>query len=160
MCGEFFYNSDGRKERGLRFECRRCSACCRYDPGTVSLSENDLLRLMDWSGLGRDAFIEKYCRWVEMPSGNGFPVERLCLREKPGYDCILWDNGCTAYEARPLQCSSFPFWEYLVEDGDLWNSQAAGCPGMNRGKLHSPEEIRGWLEKRKREPFIEKILKK
>ncbi|HQO67077.1 MAG TPA: YkgJ family cysteine cluster protein, partial [Spirochaetales bacterium] len=27
---------------GLRFECARCSACCRYEPGYVFLSADDL----------------------------------------------------------------------------------------------------------------------
>ena len=30
---------------GLRFECTRCSRCCRHTPGYVFLSENDVERL-------------------------------------------------------------------------------------------------------------------
>lgn len=158
MSNDFFYND--RKEKGLRFECRRCSACCRYDPGTVSLSENDLSKLIVWSGLERDDFIEKYCRWVEISRCGDVAEERLCLKEKPGYDCILWDKGCTAYDARPLQCSSFPFWDYLVKDERLWENQAGECPGINQGQIHSHEEILSWLKKREQEPFIARPVEK
>ncbi|HUX21603.1 MAG TPA: YkgJ family cysteine cluster protein, partial [Spirochaetia bacterium] len=30
---------------GLRFECTRCDACCRHEPGYVFLSQTDLRRL-------------------------------------------------------------------------------------------------------------------
>lgn len=143
---------------GLRFGCVRCSACCRFDPGTVSLSENDVQRLLEWSKLGRDAFVEAYCRWVPWPLPDGTPAERLCLKEKANYDCIFWDGGCTAYEARPLQCSSYPFWEGVLRDEDCWNAHAADCPGMNGGPLHSLAEIDAWLEKRRGEPFVTKRL--
>lgn len=139
---------------GLRFQCQKCSACCRFDPGIVSLSENDLNRLVAWAGIPRSVFLERYCRWVSVVSPSGKTETRLCLQEKPDYDCILWDNGCTAYEARPLQCRSFPFWESVLQNESSWNSMAAECPGINCGNLHCGEEISGWLEKRKNEPFI------
>lgn len=135
---------------GLRFECKRCSACCRHDPGFVYLSENDLERLTAWSALGRDEFIGKYCRWVSRGSNE----EYLCLLEKPGYDCILWDNGCIAYDARPLQCSSYPFWSSLLRDEDWWEANARDCPGINSGRLYTAEEIERHLERRRREPYV------
>lgn len=90
---------------GLNFSCTRCSACCRFDPGFVFLSEHDLSRLLEWATMPKDEFIKVYCRWV--PKDDGF--EYLSLKEKPNYDCILWDDGCKAYTARPRQCSDFPF---------------------------------------------------
>ncbi len=33
--------------RGLRFECTRCSRCCRHNPGYVFLSPVDLARLAE-----------------------------------------------------------------------------------------------------------------
>lgn len=135
---------------GLHFECQRCSGCCRHDPGFVYLSEQDLVRLLDWSAMERDAFISSYCRWV--PRGDG--QEYLCLLEKPGYDCILWDNGCIAYESRPYQCSSYPFWQSLLTDEDWWDANAQDCPGIGKGRLYSREEIEERLEKRRKEPYI------
>lgn len=135
---------------GLRFSCQRCSSCCRFDPGYVNLSEKDVASLMDWSGLDRPSFIARYCRWVQKSDG----FEYLCLLEKPGYDCILWDNGCIAYMARPFQCSSYPFWPSLLSDEDWWEANGRDCPGVNQGTLHGREEIEAYLTRRKAEPYI------
>lgn len=143
MCDVFYKN-------GLRFSCKRCSSCCRFDPGIVNLSSQDLIRLLEWSSLNENGFIEKYCRWVPKPDG----YEYLCLLEKPNFDCILWDNGCLAYEHRPYQCSSYPFWPSLVSDEDWWEANAADCPGVNSGALHSREEIDSYLTRRRAEPYI------
>lgn len=138
--------------KGLRFSCQRCSACCRHDPGFVHLSENDLNRLCSWSSLAREDFISTYCRWVDRSDG----YEYLCLLEKRNYDCILWDNGCIAYEYRPYQCSSYPFWPSLLIDEDWWEANAQDCPGVNQGRLYTKEEIESFLSKRRAEPYIRK----
>lgn len=135
---------------GLRFSCKRCSSCCRFDPGIVNLSRDDLDRLLEWSGLAEGAFIETYCRWV--PKADGY--DYLCLLEKKNFDCILWDNGCTAYENRPFQCSSYPFWPSLLSDEDWWESNAQDCPGVNQGALHESAEIEEYLTRRRAEPYI------
>ena len=53
-------------------------------------------------------FVEKYCRWADYYYGE----QVLALLEKKNYDCILWENGCSAE-----------------------------CPGMNKGKTWTYEEI-------------------
>ncbi len=135
---------------GLLFTCLQCSACCRHDPGFVYLSEKDLEKLQKWSTLDRDTFISTFCRWV--PCADG--LDYLTLKEKPDYDCILWENGCTAYENRPLQCSAFPFWASLLQDEDWWNAAAADCPGMNKGAFHDAGVIQEHLHRRRAEPCI------
>ena len=135
---------------GLCFSCDRCSGCCRYDPGFVYLSPRDLQNLQTWASLERAVFIQKYCRWVLQ--GDGY--EYLCLKELPNYDCILWDNGCIAYNYRPFQCSSYPFWDYLLENEQRWNANARSCSGINRGKWYSAEEIQGFLDTAKQFPVI------
>ncbi|EFW37495.1 YkgJ family cysteine cluster protein [Treponema phagedenis] len=137
-------------ESGLYFSCTRCSVCCRFDPGFVYLSETDFTNLLHWSELSEDDFIKKYCRWVEKNDG----YEYLCLQEKPNYDCILWNEGCVAYQYRPLQCSAYPFWSSLLVDEDWWNVNATGCPGCNQGAYHAPEEIRAALLKERLQPPI------
>jgi hypothetical protein len=134
---------------GLRFECTRCDACCRHEPGYVFLSETDLLRLAEAKGLSRDSLIEKYCRTVQIGA-----LRMLSLNEKPNFDCIFWDNGCTVYDGRPLQCRSYPFWGSNVATEEAWQATAAVCPGANRGKLHRKKEIDRWLNARHRDPPI------
>jgi Fe-S-cluster containining protein len=134
---------------GVRFSCKRCSACCRHDPGFVFLTPSDLAHLAEWASLTESQFIEVYCRWV--PSGDG---ERLSLREKSNYDCILWDSGCIAYGARPIQCSTFPFWDNLLLDEDVWEAHTTGCPGMNSGEFHDIIEIEHRAKLRRKESII------
>jgi Fe-S-cluster containining protein len=141
---------DSFYRNGLKFSCQRCSSCCRHDPGIVNISRVDLDNLLKWSNLDEDRFISEYCRWVPKPDG----FEYLCLKEKENFDCILWDNGCLAYELRPFQCSSYPFWAALVQDEDWWEANAQECPGVNKGPIHNKEEIEAYLTRRRAEPYI------
>ena len=93
-------------------------------------------------------FVAKYCRWADYYYGS----QVLALLEKKNYDCILWENGCSAYEARPVQCSTYPFWSWMIQDEKTWNECAADCPGMNKGKVWPVEEI----EKNKK-AYVENI---
>ncbi len=124
-------------KNGLKFSCKMCSYCCRGEPGFVYLSRNDLNRFLVKLDIEEKDFIEKYCRWVPYYDGS----EVLCLNEKPNYDCIFWKDGCSAYEARPVQCSTYPFWDFLLKDEQSWNDAAKDCPGMNNGEFHPYEEI-------------------
>lgn len=144
MSEEKFY------ENGLRFECQKCSACCRHDPGYVFLTRTDLDDLMKETGLIEADFLKKYCTVVDL---GGF--KRISLIEKPNYDCIFWkDGGCTVYKARPVQCRTFPFWISNIEDKADWERTAADCPGIGKGRLVSKEEIEKRVAERQKEPML------
>ena len=130
--------------KGLRFQCTNCSNCCRHDPGYVFLNEEDRQALMSITKLSRRDFISTYCRIVDI---HGF--KRVSLIEKPNYDCIFWaDGGCTVYQARPVQCRSYPFWSPFLESREDWDQLEASCPGVNQGRLHSRKKIEQWLDMR------------
>ncbi|MDR1868907.1 MAG: YkgJ family cysteine cluster protein [Treponema sp.] len=135
---------------GLKFSCKRCSACCRYEAGFVYLSKNDMEKLTGELKTDSENFIKSYCRWVTDRRGK----EVLSLREKGNKDCIFWDKCCKIYDARPLQCRTFPFWESIVSSAQSWEIAASGCPGMNSGKLHTGKAITDCLEKRSAQPII------
>ena len=138
-------------ESGLRFECTRCSKCCRHTPGYVFLSSADLDVLAKASSLTNTQFLDRYCRKVDLGLAR-----RISLREKPNMDCILWENGgCSRYGSRPLQCRSFPFWSACVASDEEWQIHARNCPGMGKGVVHSKQEIEGWLNRRVEEGFLE-----
>ncbi len=128
-------------DNGLKFSCNRCSDCCRLSPGVVYLTYDDLHRLCAKFQLEEDQFISMYCRWLWYVDNT----EVLCLKEMKNYDCVLWKKecGCTAYEARPLQCSTYPFWSWMIEDKETWDSCAKDCPGINAkdGKIWTKEQI-------------------
>jgi Fe-S-cluster containining protein len=73
------------------------------------VKKEEILALAAFFGIKEDEFILQYLSKI------GF---RYTLKEMPfkdGFACVLFDaksNGCKAYEARPSQCRSFPFWEH------------------------------------------------
>jgi Fe-S-cluster containining protein len=138
--------------QGLRFSCARCSECCRIDPGFVFLRENDLELLVSALKMKYTEFIKRYCRWVPGAGGG----EQLSLKEKANYDCVFWSHGCSLYEARPLQCRTYPFWPSVIASRKAW--EAARCPGMGRGTLYSRGEIEVLLAQQRAEPIIERAL--
>lgn len=47
--------------------------------------------------------------------------------------CKYFDNGkCGVYEARPVQCRTFPFWPELMSP-QSWNALKPVCPGIGKG---------------------------
>lgn len=110
-------------KNGVGFSCSQCSACCRYEPGFVFLYEKDITPLLTVLNLDFASFVEKYCRWVDLHDG----YEYLSLIETAKYDCIFWKDGCSVYEARPLQCRAFPFWVDALSSLDSWLGTTAGC---------------------------------
>ena len=154
--------------QGLNFSCKRCSACCRFEAGYVFLSRKDASLLCAALSMDYDSFLKTYCRWVPEKSGS----QQLSLKEKSNYDCVFWnsrqsdgslvnqgcfvDEGCFVYEARPLQCRTFPFWPSIMRSKHNWKMTAEDCPGMNQGALHSEDSIREMLSMRQAEPIISK----
>jgi len=136
-------------DQGLKFECTQCHACCRHDPGYVFLSRQDLDTLALGVEVSPKEFIEKYTRWVDLGQG---PV--LSLREKKNYDCIFWDQGCTVYAHRPVQCRTYPFWEGPLSSAEKWKWEGRFCPGINTGKLRKKEEIEAALANRRSNPVL------
>jgi Fe-S-cluster containining protein len=84
-----------------------------------------------------ETFIAAHCRRLWRDGG-----EILALKEKSNYDCVFWQEGCTVYQVRPLQCRTYPFWSRILASRAAWDAEAAECPGMNHGELHSADEIR------------------
>lgn len=134
---------------GLRFECTRCGACCRYEPGFVFLSKNDIRRLASVLKSEEKDFVRRYCRIV-MHGGK----KRVSLKEKNNYDCVFWkDGGCIVYNARPFQCRSYPFWSTFLGAKMSWENEKQSCPGIGTGPLYSKEEINRWLALKREEDY-------
>ena len=97
------------------------------------VNEEEMERISAFLGLDRKTFRNRYLVL-------GF--KGYSLREKGNYDCVFLDNGrCTIYPLRPRQCRRFPFWPELLRSRRNWDRYARNCPGMNRGRLYSCEEI-------------------
>ncbi|MGE4583347.1 MAG: YkgJ family cysteine cluster protein [Sphaerochaeta sp.] len=125
-------------EEGLQFACKEgCNYCCSCEPGFVFLSREDLERLVRFTALAEEKFINTYCRKVPM---GGFSM--LSLLERDNFDCIfLTKQGCSVYEARPRQCRTYPFWRNVMESKESWEQEKQACPGIGSGRVYSKEEI-------------------
>jgi Fe-S-cluster containining protein len=120
---------------GLAFTCTRCGACCTGAPGYVWVNEEQIEALSQFLGESIAEFTRRYVRRVG---------PRLSLVERPNGDCVFWDReaGCTVYPARPVQCRTWPFWPENIESPEDWRDTTHGCPGADKGRWHSLEEIR------------------
>ncbi|WP_165250850.1 YkgJ family cysteine cluster protein [Paludisphaera soli] len=119
---------------GLSFSCTKCGACCTGAPGYVWVDAEEVAALARHRGETPDEFSLRFVRKVG---------RRYSLIERPGGDCIFWDReaGCTVYEARPVQCRTWPFWPENVESPEDWEAVTEICPGSGKGKHYSAEEI-------------------
>jgi Fe-S-cluster containining protein len=76
------------------------------------------------------------------------------IEEPKNKDCIFLytqDNTkrCRIYPVRPNQCRTWPFWASKLTSARTWNEAARKCPGINRGRLYSCEEIERLKKQRK-----------
>jgi len=130
---------------GVRFECQRSGRCCvsRGGYGYVYLTLADRRLLAASLGLPTREFTKRYCEKTE---------GHIHLKEKPGRgECLFLDGtSCGVYEARPVQCRTWPFWPELMKPKEWCREVRDFCPGVGKGRLHSEDEIEKVLEIQRR----------
>lgn len=124
---------------GLHFRCFQCGSCCGGLPGYVWVSKEEILSISSYLGVSPVEFERLYLRRVG---------SRYSLKEKINYDCVFLERDgslgrCKIYPVRPQQCRTWPFWHCNLRDPDSWAEAGSRCPGINRGRLYSAEEIEG-----------------
>jgi Fe-S-cluster containining protein len=136
-------------EDGLSFQCTTCGNCCTGGPGFVWLSDVEVDRFAEHLKMEKVAFLKKYCRLI---GGRVSLKERKNFRNE--YDCVFLkeidideagkirkQRVCTAYEVRPLQCRTWPFWDGNLASKKAWKEAGVRCPGMNKGRAFTREQI-------------------
>jgi Fe-S-cluster containining protein len=118
---------------GLRFRCTACGQCCTGEPGHVWVTPAEVRRIAKARGLSTRAFQKRFVVRVG---------KRLSLRELENGDCaMLKDGRCTVYRAKPLRCTTYPFWPVLVESEKDWREEASRCEGIGQGDRYARDEI-------------------
>ncbi len=91
--------------------CKECQGkCCIGESGNVFATKEELKNLREHLGLDEKEFTLRYLRKVGL---------RMSFKEvefEDGYACIFFDQvhkNCSIYNFRPMQCRTFPFWEYF-----------------------------------------------
>lgn len=94
-------NTEVPLDPGIRWECGRCTACCRW-PGDVRLDDAEIARIARFLGMAEDEFIERFTRLRMDRRG-------LSLIEHPDHRCIMLEgNECLIHAVKPDQCRGFP----------------------------------------------------
>src|SRR5205085_2656277 len=108
---------------------------------------DDVERMAAHKEMSVEDFTRKYVRRVDT---------RLSLKERSNGDCVmLVDGKCSVYAAKPTQCSTFPFWDGVLESRASWAETAAKCPGMDKGDCYDEGEI-DLLRRGVPEPLLDK----
>jgi len=105
--------------------CAQCGGnCCTGESGNIFVSVTEITAIVKLLEIDEGEFRRTHLR------KEGF---RFSLQEKKvngSYDCVFFDrsqNGCSIYTARPLQCRTFPFWDYFRHRIDELKAE---CPGI------------------------------
>ncbi|MBT3394642.1 MAG: YkgJ family cysteine cluster protein [Waddliaceae bacterium] len=111
-------------KEGLNFECTGCGDCCSGCPGYVWVTPEEIASIALFFDISAEECIKRYIRIV-----NG----RCSLLEDPKtYDCVFLEGGkCTIYEARPVQCSTYPWWPRILTSRESWCEESKSCEGIN-----------------------------
>jgi len=88
------------------FKCTQCGTCCRW-PGHVRVSEEEIEAICNLLKMD-------FCRFVELYTELTRDRRSLTIIEKEDGSChFLGQNGCEINDAKPKQCSAFPFtWKF------------------------------------------------
>jgi hypothetical protein len=116
---------------GLRFECTQCGKCCtrRGKYAYVYLTDEEIRRLAQHLGISAAAFRRRHTFIDELGWTQLLFADECC----PFLDRA--SNGCTVYEARPVQCRTFPFWTSMVDDRGWTREAHELCEGVGRGPV-------------------------
>ncbi len=127
-------------EAGLAFSCQQCGRCCAGpEEGYIWITKDEMARAADVLGLTAEQFRRRYTARVG--------VRYTIVEKRPSNDCIFLTRssqgcvGCDIYQARPLQCRTWPFWPENLSSARTWERAAQTCPGMNQGQWFNAEQI-------------------
>ncbi len=69
-------------------------------------------------------------RYVRMRDNRYALIEKKA--QSGDFDCIfLKDKKCMVYQARPVQCRTYPWWKENLRTPESWKLASEGCEGIN-----------------------------
>ena len=111
------------------FDSSACSSChgncCIGESGYIWISENEILNLAKYLKISQNEVREKYL----YKASYKYSIQEIQLDENNFSCCFLnvEKKQCMIYEVRPMQCRTFPFWEYFKKNE---NEVYKECPGI------------------------------
>ena len=126
---------------GLHFECTGCGNCCAGPgEGYIWITKPEIKMLAEHLDITVDELHKKYLK----REGSRTTI----IEEAKSKDCIFLSKsdskgirGCAIYPVWPNQCRTWPFWSCNLQNANAWNTANTRCPGINRGKFYSFDQI-------------------
>lgn len=121
-------------DEGVRFQCQGSGKCCvsHGEYGNVWLTIEDRRRIAKHLKMTTREFTSKHCE-----RSDGL----FRLKEEEANCRFLKGKSCGIYEARPVQCRTWPWWPEVM-NAKTWKKEvAAFCPGIGKGRVWTKEEI-------------------
>ena len=129
----------------LPFDCTGCGNCCKTT-GNVYMSPEEVSSAASYKNMTVNEFIDLYADYrlentattststtatnAIAAGGGDVPWILLQNQEPKNSDgpaaCVFLDretNQCGIYSARPIQCSTYPFWSNILESEEKWNDE-------------------------------------
>lgn len=118
------------RRNGFHFSCRGCGDCCRR-PGSVYFTLEEKNRFLELYPNTDPTLFQKtgYPEWYEIPCKNSCPF----LNKR---------GRCSVYDARPYQCSSWPFWPENFRTEAEYRNLLRECRGCGSGRYYPAESIK------------------
>lgn len=123
---ETFFQSSSTK---FPFECTGCGKCCQTK-GEVYLNPTETQQAASLLSMPLEDFKTKFVAREEETSTE---QKWTVLKQKNAIasggekvtQCVFLNEEmqCGIYGARPLQCSTYPFWPRIMNDIDGWNDE-------------------------------------
>lgn len=132
---------------GLAIECMECGNCCAGpDEGYIWITRPEIEFLAEYLNMDIRQVRRKYLKRLGYRS--------TIIEKRPGSDCVFLTDtnggrGCAIYPVRPNQCRIWPFWPSNLHSAYEWSTAAMKCPGINRGRLYTFEEIQKLRKQKK-----------
>ena len=123
----------------MNFSCQdscggKCCSLTAWEGAFVFLTKEDRQRLTRYLQKPIEEIAEfNFFDWTRFSTVKTF---QWYLR--PGkYGCQFLKTGkCQVYDARPIQCRTYPYWaENLTNDGQWTEKTKKACPGIGKGIL-------------------------
>ena len=103
--------------------CKDCNAaCCSGESGYIWVSIDEMRNIAMFLNISFEEFKNKFTIKV----GYRFSLKERKV-SKDNYECIfLANNKCSIYPVRPMQCRTFPFWDYFKNNKEEVKKECIG----------------------------------
>ncbi len=127
MCNREYKMQDIVTKEGFNYgfdatACATCGGrCCVGESGYIYVNTHEMERIANFLEIDIEELKSRYLYKV------GYKYSIKEQQNGSSHECIFYENGCTIYAARPLQCRTFPFWDYYKTRVDELKQE---CPGI------------------------------